>query len=144
MGVLWAQCRLMLPAWYGFGSAVNKWIAAHPEQGLPFLQAMAREWPFFQTLLANMDMVLVKSDIGIASRYMQLVEDVTLRETIFARLRGEWQASIAALLAILGPDRAARTRSAACPHHPRPLPLYRSAQPRSARAAEALPRRRHG
>ena len=91
----------MLPAWYGFGSAVNQWTATHPEQGLPFLQAMAREWPFFQTLLANMDMVLIKSDIAIASRYMRLVEDVTLREAIFARLRGELEASIAALLAIL-------------------------------------------
>ena len=98
----WAQCRLMLPAWYGFGAAVKQWIAAHPDQGMPFLKTMAAEWPFFQTLLANMDMVLVKSDIAIASRYMQLVEDVELRETIFARLRDEWQDSIATLLAILG------------------------------------------
>jgi phosphoenolpyruvate carboxylase len=97
----WAQCRLMLPAWYGFGSAVDAWTAAHPEQGLPLLRAMAREWPFFQTLLANMEMVLIKSDIGIASRYMRLVEDVSLREAIFARLRGELEASIRALLAIL-------------------------------------------
>jgi phosphoenolpyruvate carboxylase len=97
----WAQCRLMLPAWYGFGTAVNAWVAAHPDQGLPFLRAMAGEWPFFQTLLANMDMVLIKSDIGIAARYMRLVEDVGLRETIFARLRAELEASEAALLAIL-------------------------------------------
>lgn len=100
----WAQCRLMLPAWYGFGAAVNAWIVAHPEKGMAFLQAMARDWPFFQTLLSNMDMVLVKSDIGIASRYMQLVEDVELRETIFSRLRSEWQMSIAALLTILDQD----------------------------------------
>jgi phosphoenolpyruvate carboxylase len=98
----WAQCRLMLPAWYGFGSAVKAWLAAHPEAGMPFLQAMAREWPFFRTLLSNMDMVLAKSDIAIASRYMQLVEDPALREAIFSRLRAEWQDSIDALLAILG------------------------------------------
>jgi phosphoenolpyruvate carboxylase len=97
----WAQCRLMLPAWYGFGSAVREWIAAHPSPGMPFLQAMAREWPFFRTLLSNMDMVLAKSDIAIASRYMQLVEDATLREAIFSRLRAEWQDSVSALLAIL-------------------------------------------
>jgi phosphoenolpyruvate carboxylase len=98
----WAQCRLMLPAWYGFGSAVKAWIAAHPTKGMPLLQQMAREWPFFRTLLSNMDMVLAKSDVAIASRYMQLVEDETLREAIFARLRTEWQASVDTLLAILG------------------------------------------
>ena len=62
---------------------------------------MSREWPFFQTLLSNMDMVLAKSDIAISSRYKQLVEDAELRETIFARLRAEWQDSVAALLSIL-------------------------------------------
>ena len=98
----WAQCRLMLPAWYGFGSAVKAWLAAHPEAGMPFLQAMARDWPFFRTLLSNMDMVLAKSDIAIAARYMQLVQDTALREAIFSRLRTEWQDSINALLAILG------------------------------------------
>ncbi|HEU0082283.1 MAG TPA: phosphoenolpyruvate carboxylase, partial [Bradyrhizobium sp.] len=65
----WAQCRLMLPGWYGFGSAVEAWLAAHPEQGMPFLQELYREWPFFRTLLSNMDMVLAKSSIAIASRY---------------------------------------------------------------------------
>jgi len=96
----WSQCRLMLPGWYGFGSAVKAWTADNP-QGLALLQRMAREWPFFQTLLSNMDMVLAKSDIGIASRYMQLVADVEQREAIFARLRAEWQGSIDALCEIL-------------------------------------------
>ena len=72
----WSQCRLMLPGWYGFGTAVKTWVAAHPAHGMAFLQRMAREWPFVQTLLSNMDMVLAKSDIAIASRYMRLVEDV--------------------------------------------------------------------
>ena len=71
----WAQCRLMLPGWYGFGSAVEAWISAHPEQGMPFLQELYREWPFFRTLLSNMDMVLAKSSIAIASRYAELVPD---------------------------------------------------------------------
>jgi phosphoenolpyruvate carboxylase len=97
----WAQSRLMLPGWYGFGTAAKSWLAAHPEPGLPLLQAMAREWPFFATLLANMDMVLAKSDIAIASRYMQLVGDVALRESVFARVRAEWHDSIDALNAIL-------------------------------------------
>ncbi len=97
----WAQCRLMLPAWYGFGSAVAAWVEAHPDSGMGLLQAMAAEWPFFQTLLSNMDMVLAKSDIGIAARYKELVEDAQLREAIFSRLRGEYENSKQALLAIL-------------------------------------------
>jgi phosphoenolpyruvate carboxylase len=97
----WSQCRLMLPGWYGFGAAVGGWTAAHPNQGVEFLKRMAKEWPFFRTLLSNMEMVLVKSDIAIASRYMRLVEDEKLRETVFGRIHQEWQASIAAILAIL-------------------------------------------
>ncbi len=101
----WAQCRLMLPGWYGFGVAVETWIARHPEQGLGFLQELYREWPFFRTLLSNMDMVLSKSSIAIASRYAELVADQALRERIFQRIRGEWQTSIRALLEIMGYDR---------------------------------------
>jgi phosphoenolpyruvate carboxylase len=97
----WAQCRLMLPGWYGFGSAVNAWLEARPDDGLALLQEMYREWPFFQALLSNMDMVLAKSNIAIASRYAGLVEDEALREAIFPRLRREWEDSIAKLLAIM-------------------------------------------
>jgi phosphoenolpyruvate carboxylase len=98
----WAQMRLMLPGWYGFGSAVASWLEAEPTTGMATLQAMYREWPFFQMLLSNMDMVLAKSDIAIASRYAELVSDVALRDKIFARLRAEWQTSIEALLTIMG------------------------------------------
>ncbi|MDE1968052.1 MAG: phosphoenolpyruvate carboxylase [Alphaproteobacteria bacterium] len=97
----WAQCRLMLPGWYGFGSAVRAWLAEHPADGMATLRAMYREWPFFAALLSNMDMVLAKSDIAIAERYAGLVTDAALRETIFTRLRGEWQATVAALLDIM-------------------------------------------
>jgi len=98
----WAQCRLMLPGWYGFGSAVNAWLDTRPNGGMALLQAMYREWPFFQMLLSNMDMVLAKSDIAIASRYAELVADEELRERVFARLRAEWQAVVEALPAIMG------------------------------------------
>ena len=101
----WAQCRLMLPGWYGFGAAVEAWIARHPDKGLPLLQELYREWPFFRTLLSNMDMVLSKSSIAIASRYAELVPDKTLRDTIFQRIRAEWQSSIDRLLQIMGQDR---------------------------------------
>ncbi|MGY3605478.1 MULTISPECIES: phosphoenolpyruvate carboxylase [unclassified Bradyrhizobium] len=101
----WAQCRLMLPGWYGFGSAVEAWIAEHPEQGMPFLQELYKEWPFFRTLLSNMDMVLAKSSIAIASRYAELVPDAELREKIFGRIRREWHLSIETLLDIMGHER---------------------------------------
>ena len=96
----WAQCRLMLPGWYGFGSAVNVYLEKHPDTGLGLLREMYREWPFFQALLSNMDMVLAKSNIAIASRYSKLVEDEALRQAIFPRLRREWEASIERLLVI--------------------------------------------
>ena len=95
----WSQCRLMLPGWYGFGAAVKIWSSAHPD-GMVTLQAMYRDWPFFTTMLSNMDMVLAKSDIAIASRYAELVSDQPLREAIFDRLRHEWGESVRALLAI--------------------------------------------
>jgi phosphoenolpyruvate carboxylase len=101
----WAQCRLMLPGWYGFGSAVEVWVFEHPDKGMPFLQELYREWPFFRMLLSNMDMVLAKSSIAIASRYAELVPDAELRERIFGRIRREWHCSIETLLDIMGHDR---------------------------------------
>ncbi|HEY0220311.1 MAG TPA: phosphoenolpyruvate carboxylase [Afipia sp.] len=101
----WAQCRLMLPGWYGFASAVQGFVAAHPDKGIAFLQELYREWPFFRTLLANMDMVLSKSSIAIASRYAELVPDEKLRTTIFQRIRTEWESAIDLLLQIMGQDR---------------------------------------
>jgi phosphoenolpyruvate carboxylase len=101
----WAQCRLMLPGWYGFGSAVEAWVKDNPDTGMAFLKELYREWPFFRTLLSNMDMVLAKSSIAIASRYAELVPDVALREKIFERIRREWQSSIDALLEIMGQTR---------------------------------------
>jgi phosphoenolpyruvate carboxylase len=101
----WAQCRLMLPGWYGFGSAVAAWIEEHPDKGMPFLRELYREWPFFRTLLSNMDMVLAKSSIAIASRYAELVPDRALRENIFGRIRTEWHTSIEKLLDIMGQER---------------------------------------
>jgi len=92
----------MLPGWYGFGAAVGAWNAARPEDGMELLQAMYRDWPFFTTMLSNMDMVLAKSDIAIASRYAELVSDPALRDAIFPRLRSEWHDTVKALLAITG------------------------------------------
>ena len=95
----WAQCRLMLPGWYGFGAAVEGFLAKHPD-GLSILQGMYQYWPFFHTLLSNMDMVLAKTDLAIASRYAELVADTALADTIFTAICAEWQRTRAHVLAI--------------------------------------------
>jgi phosphoenolpyruvate carboxylase len=95
----WGQCRVMLPGWYGFGSAVKAWLSRNAG-GTERLRALYREWPFFRALLSNMDMVLAKSSLGIASRYAALVPDARLCETIFERIRAEWKETVQALLSI--------------------------------------------
>jgi phosphoenolpyruvate carboxylase len=100
----WAQCRIMLPGWYGFGAAVRAWQARRGRDGMDTLRRMYREWPFFTTTLSNMDMVLAKSDLAIASRYAELVADVGLRDAIFARFKAEWHDSVEAVLAITGQE----------------------------------------
>jgi phosphoenolpyruvate carboxylase len=98
----WSQCRLMLPGWYGFGAAVQAYLKIYPENGLSLLQEMYREWPFFTTLLSNMEMVLTKSDLNIANRYAGLVRDEQLRTTIFTRICDGHAATLHALKSITG------------------------------------------
>jgi phosphoenolpyruvate carboxylase len=98
----WSLARIMLPGWYGFGTAVERLVQRRSEQGLATLQDMYRHWPFFQTLLSNMDMLLAKADIHIASRYAALVADQELRDRIFGRIQSEMQRTIGYLLAITG------------------------------------------
>jgi len=98
----WSLARIMLPGWYGFGTAVEQLVRHRGEQGLTTLQEMYRNWPFFQTLLSNMDMLLAKADIHIASRYAALVVDQDLRDRIFERIQGEMQRTVRYLLAITG------------------------------------------
>ena len=106
-GFSWGQCRLTLPGWYGFGSAVEAMLAeggtpARRKEATALLQKMVKEWPFFRTLLSNMDMVLAKSDLALASRYSELVTDIKLRKKIFAAIEAEWHRTVAALALITG------------------------------------------
>jgi phosphoenolpyruvate carboxylase len=102
----WGQCRLTLPGWYGFGTAVHQFLHENPAQSrqeaLALLQKMYRQWPFFGALLSNMDMVLAKSDLALASRYAELVGDARLRKRIFAIIEAEWHRTVDALQAITG------------------------------------------
>ena len=86
----WAQCRVMLPGWYGFGSAVSQWLQQGGEEKLALLREMYQNWSFFKTQLSNMEMVLAKSDLEIARKYSMLVKDKALRESIFNRIHDEW------------------------------------------------------
>ncbi|TSE34438.1 phosphoenolpyruvate carboxylase [Tepidimonas charontis] len=99
----WGQCRATLPGWYGFGSAVAALLGEHGERaGTRLLRRMAREWPFFATLLSNIDMVLAKSDLSIARRYAALVPDARLRRRVFSAIEAEWQRTHEALQRITG------------------------------------------
>jgi phosphoenolpyruvate carboxylase len=98
----WTQSRIILPAWYGLGSALAQ---AREEAGLPALQEMERDWPFFAALLSNAEMGLAKADLTIGERYADLVEDETLREPIWARIRTEYERTRELVLAITGQAR---------------------------------------
>jgi phosphoenolpyruvate carboxylase len=98
----WGLNRVMLPGWLGYGSAVQQFIAREGESGLRQLQAMYKNWAFFRGLMSNMDMVLSKTDMGIASRYAELVEDLELRERIFGAIYREWETTVEMLFAVTG------------------------------------------
>jgi len=98
----WAQCRVMLPGWYGFGSAVDEFLLRRGSEGKVLLGRMWREWPFFRVMLANLDMLLAKADLSVAARYKDLCQDTTLAETIFARIRAEHESTVQALFGITG------------------------------------------
>jgi phosphoenolpyruvate carboxylase len=94
----WAQARVMLPGWYGVGQALRG-----ADRGL--LREMLDAWPFFRATLDNLEMVLSKSDMGIAARYLTLVEDAALGEVLFGRIRDMWQVTQESLLSITGQTR---------------------------------------
>ena len=98
----WGLNRTLLPGWFGYGSAVRQFVAREGKAGLAQLQAMYQNWPFFRGLMSNMDMVLSKTDMGIASRYAELVEDAALRGRIFDAIESEWEDSVEMLFAVTG------------------------------------------
>ncbi len=105
-GFSWGQCRLTLPGWFGFGSAIHELLHdAKPKEratNLALLKRMYRQWPFFRTLLSNMDMALSKADLDLAALYSELVTDTRLRKKIFAAMCEEWDKTIDALEQITG------------------------------------------
>jgi phosphoenolpyruvate carboxylase len=98
----WAQCRVMLPGWYGFGAAVSAFVARRGDAGRALLARMWSEWPFFRTMLSNLDMLLAKTDLEVAARYRDLLPDRKLAEAIFGRIGAQFDATVTALFAITG------------------------------------------
>ena len=103
----WSQSRVMLPGWYGTGSAFEQWIAAGPEsesERVEILHDLYERWPFFRSVLSNMAQVLAKSDLGLAASYAELVSDESLRDRVFNKIVDEHQRTIAMHKLITGQD----------------------------------------
>ncbi|WP_132994362.1 phosphoenolpyruvate carboxylase [Gordonia zhaorongruii] len=99
----WTQCRVMLPGWYGTGSAFDEWAGDDPDR-IAALTDYYRRWPFFQSVMSNMAQVLAKSDMGLAYRYAQLVPDAQLRDRVFSMIVDEHEKTIAWCARITGSD----------------------------------------
>ncbi|WP_304106747.1 phosphoenolpyruvate carboxylase [Mycolicibacterium bacteremicum] len=99
----WSQSRVMLPGWYGTGSAFEEFVSAG-EGRLEVLQDLYKRWPFFRTVLSNMAQVLSKSDLGLAARYSELVEDEELRARVFDKIVAEHERTVRMHGLITGQD----------------------------------------
>ena len=112
-GFSWGQCRLALPGWCGFGTAIEAFVAGDERAArVELLQRMYKQWPFFRTLLSNLDMVLAKSDLRIAQRYMELVEDKATARRISTAIKAEWQRAHDALALITGENERLQSNAA--------------------------------
>ncbi|AFM17206.1 phosphoenolpyruvate carboxylase [Mycolicibacterium chubuense NBB4] len=102
----WSQSRVMLPGWYGTGTAFEHWIddGNDPDARLEVLRDLYRRWPFFATVLSNMAQVLAKSDLGLAARYAELVDDEALRRRVFDKIADEHERTIRMYKMITGQD----------------------------------------
>ncbi len=96
----WSLSRIMLPGWYGFGTAVEAFVAKSRTKNLRLLREMQAGWPFFRVMLANMDMLLAKTDLGIASRYARLARNQKRASALLRRIEDEQALSLRHLFAI--------------------------------------------
>ncbi len=104
-GFSWGQCRLLLPGWFGLGSAINQFLNLENDtrdSRLALLQEMLVGWPIFKTLINNVDMVLAKTDLIVARHYAHLLSDRVLREEIFSRIEQEYKLTTEAVNLLLG------------------------------------------
>ncbi|WP_018179445.1 phosphoenolpyruvate carboxylase [Jongsikchunia kroppenstedtii] len=99
----WSQSRVMLPGWYGTGTAFERWVDGDPTR-LAQLTDLYHRWPFFASVLSNMAQVMAKSDMGLAARYAELVPDEALRDKVFGMIAAEHQRTIDMYFAITRTD----------------------------------------
>jgi len=100
----WTQSRLLVPAWFGVGFALEEYLTQPHESGvapLELLQTMAREFPLFIDLLRNVEMALGKVDLATARLYSSLVPDTRLRERVYDLFEAEFHRTVRHLLAVL-------------------------------------------
>jgi len=95
----WAQSRHTIPAWYGIGSALTRWLD-DDDSRMPKLQEMYRKWPFFRALLSNSQMSLFKAELGIAAEYSELMHDHEVATTIYNRIRDEHMTTVEKVLEV--------------------------------------------
>jgi phosphoenolpyruvate carboxylase len=93
----WTQARVLLPGWYGLGSALE---TARDAYGLDFLQEMEASWPYFAAVLSNAEMALAKADLRVAAQYIELVEPAELRERVWGAITGEFERTVSLLLEV--------------------------------------------
>ncbi|MFI5779693.1 phosphoenolpyruvate carboxylase [Nocardia sp. NPDC051570] len=99
----WSQSRVMLPGWYGTGTAIEQWVGDDPGR-LATLSRLYQQWPFFRTVISNLAQVMAKADMDIAARYAELVEDESLREHILGMIRDEFDRTVRMHAAVTGSD----------------------------------------
>ncbi|PZQ46023.1 MAG: phosphoenolpyruvate carboxylase, partial [Rhodovulum sulfidophilum] len=119
----WAQCRIMLPAWYGFGSAVEQWCAANGDPEARRLATLYDDWPFFHAMVSKIELMIGKSDLAMAANYADLCQDREIRDRVFGQISREWHLTARALRRITGTspeERARRDEARSGPRHRMP------------------------
>lgn len=101
----WNQARILLPSWYGAGSGVAAFLESHPkgrDAGLSRLRTMYRRWPWFRTVIDNLEQVLAKTDLHVGARYAELARGVAGASEVFLRIEKEYQRTLRAVRDVSG------------------------------------------
>lgn len=99
----WSQSRIMLPGWYGVGSALSAWVGEDAER-LAFLRKLHREWPFFRSVMSNMAQVMAKADLAVAKMYAGLVPDRADADRIFEAIVKEFHLTLDMYVKVTGTE----------------------------------------
>ncbi len=101
----WTQSRIGLPGWYGLGSALEAYRAAHGEAGLAEIGRLYRAWPFLSSVLDNAETILATADMGVARRYASLVASDPEHARRWSTIEAEYQRTVSLLLRVTGRER---------------------------------------